>query len=81
MTAKPFGPVLRHLRRLAAPAAEPASDRALLERFTAGHDEAAFPVPAAGRATAAATVTRRVAGIGPLGKKCRWPVDGRRAGS
>jgi RNA polymerase sigma factor (sigma-70 family) len=42
MTAKPFGPVLRHLRRLAAPAAEPASDRTLLERFTARHDEAAF---------------------------------------
>src|SRR5437763_16419827 len=42
MTAKPFGPVLRHLRRLAPPAAEPASDRALLERFADSHGEAAF---------------------------------------
>src|SRR5437879_1451389 len=42
MTAKPFGPVLRHLRRMAAPAAEPASDRALLERFTVSNDQAAF---------------------------------------
>lgn len=43
MSARPFGPLFQHLRRLAGPPSAPAdTDRQLLERFVVGHEEDAF---------------------------------------
>jgi hypothetical protein len=45
----PLARVVRHLRRLARPAIDPADDRALLAAFTHRRDEAAFAELVLGR--------------------------------